>query len=191
MKQLNIKISVRLLMSVIVITILLVSAVAIFAISGDFAVPHTFTSGTKISASEMNANFQAIGQALPASKTGTASGTITLPSSGDYQTIATLAVTPPSNGYLQIFGRATVLATGGEQCFYISRTDSSGAVQLSQRNYSTCTSGNPGELNNVYPQGLVTAGTTLYFSLKAEAVGGSVQGASLSALFIPAPNQLP
>lgn len=195
MNLLNRKISVRVSMVVLVITILLVSVAVIYAVSSNFTVPNTFTSGTTISSSEMNANFQALGQALPASKTSVSSGSISIVDTTG-SNISSLAVTPPSNGYLLVFGRATVTAVSGPMLFFsISRTSASGDA-LAQ-DIVGGTRWEIGVIDLVYPQGAVTAGTTLYYSFKANVQlngptgTGTVEGASLSAIFIPAPNQLP
>lgn len=196
MNLLNRKISVRTLMAVLVITIILVSVAVIYA-GSNFAVPNIFTSGTTISSSQMNANFQAIGQQLPASKTSGPSGSISITDTTDIN-ISSLAVTPPSNGYLLVFGRATVTAvspSGTNLSVSISQTNASGDA-LAQ-NIVGGTRWEIGVIDLVYPQGAVTAGTTLYYSFKAKAQNmttsgtGTVEGASLSAIFIPAPNQLP
>lgn len=187
MKIFNRKISVRLSMAIIVITILLISVVVIFA-AGNFAVPYTFTAGSTISSSEVNANFQAIGGNLPASKTSASSGTLDITSSGLAE-ISSLAVTPSSNGYLLVFSRVTVTAidasaTGVQVCL----TPTSSSSYLNCHFISST-----GEYNTEYSQGAVAASNTLNYSFKAQGVGGNatVQAANISALFIPAPNQLP
>jgi hypothetical protein len=196
MKLFNKKISVKLSMAVIVITILLISVVVIFA-AGDFAVPYTFTSGATISSSEVNANFQAIGGNLPASKTSATSGTVNITSTSEYQTLANLTVTPSSSGYLLVFGHATLSSLSGSDSpavqFCMSKNDSAG-IQSADTKCEGLSSQDV--IDSVYPQGAVTAGTTLYYSLKSKIIGGTgvnavIQGAYLSAVFIPAPNQLP
>jgi len=192
MKILNRKISIRVLMAVLVITILLVSVVVIFAVSSNFAVPNTFTSGTTISASEMNANFTAIGQQLPYSKT-ISFGSTTLTAS-QQNVSGLLTVTPPANGYLILFGNATVSTTDSLAYVNIFASDSTG-VALNQDNggHGEPISGNPYVFNVQYSQGYVTANTPLYFYLGVHnnsVMGGTVQG-RLTAVFFPAPNQLP
>lgn len=190
MKILNKKIAIRVVIAVLVIAILLVSAVAIFAVSSNFTVPYTFSSGSKISASEMNANFQAIGQALPASKTISFS-TTTLTGIENQNVSGLLTVTPPANGYLIVFGHATLsLSPTSYAAVYIVPTDSTG-VPLSESSWNGYVFTNKTVYDVECPRGYVTANTTYYFFLAASgAAGDTIQG-SLSALFIPAPNQLP
>ena len=189
MKILNRKISIRVSMAILVITILLVSVVIIFAVSSNFTVPNTFTSGTTISASEMNANFQAIGQQLPYSKT-TSFGITTLTVGAEQNVSGILTVTPPMDGYLMLYVRDTVTTTTGnyiEVC--LNSTNSSGSTVIDSYCHAAYT-----EVNHNFPyaQGAVTAGTPLYFYVGTKFVqtATTVSG-SLSALFIPAPNQLP
>jgi hypothetical protein len=129
--------------------------------------PYTFSPGNTISSSQVNANLQALGQALPASKTSASSGTLTITSSATATptNITSLAVTSSSNGYLLVFGRATVTSASGDVTLCILPTDSSGVVDIGSGAYIG--SDSLGEMNMVYTRGAVTAGTTLYFSLGA------------------------
>jgi hypothetical protein len=56
-------------------------------------IPNTFSSGTTISSSQVNANFTALGNAMPAVKTATTAYII--PSSTTPVNILSLPVTPP------------------------------------------------------------------------------------------------
>lgn len=192
MKIFNRKISVRILMTVLVITILLVSVAVIFAVSSNFAVPYTFTSGTTISSSEVNANFQAIGQTLPASKTISFGAKTLLINTENQNVSGLLTVTPPANGYLIVFGHATIsLSPDSYASVYIVPTDSTG-VPLSESSWNGYFLTAMTVYDLAYSKGYVTANTPLYFYLGANLHGtsGTIQG-SLTALFIPAPNQLP
>ena len=186
MKKLNKKTAIGILIAILFVTFI---SVVVIASSSSFSVPYTFTSGTTISASEMNANFQAIGGNLPASKS-ISFGTTTITSTTQNFT-GILTVTPPANGYLILYARDTYTAQDSsisDVCIY--STDSSGSTVIDK--YCHALSGSETNHNYSYTQGLVTAGTPLYFYMGTDmGITGTTFSGSLSALFIPAPNTLP
>lgn len=60
--------------------------------------PNTFTSGTTISSSQVNANFLTLATAMPAAKTVVFSGALVSATTGTNMT--SLTVTPPSTGFI-------------------------------------------------------------------------------------------
>lgn len=183
-------------MAVLVITILLVSAAVIFAVSSNFTVPYTFTSGTTISASQMNANFQALGQALPVYKT-VSTGATPINLGGGVSNTISITVTPPSDGFLTLFARVPYTRTSAPSAPFdmiIYQTDSAGNYMAGPFN-STPFIETTGVATLSYPQGSVTANTPLYFACNYaffnQNATGTVQGGELTAVFIPATNQLP
>ena len=66
-------------------------------------VPNTFSSGTTISSSQVNANFTALGNAMPAAKTIT--GPFTWVTTTSPVDALSLTVTPPGNGYCDSVGK--------------------------------------------------------------------------------------
>jgi hypothetical protein len=186
MKILNRKISVKASMAIIVITILLISVIVIFAAGGNFTVPYTFTSGTTIKASEVNANFQAVGQALPAYKTMSFGPTTV---SGEDNNVSGLfTVTPSESGFLTVYVTGTA-TTGSDINICLCKADASGNMLSCYLGVGIPSSGL--SYANIYPQGYVTAGTPLHFYVKGSTMSGTTTQGTLSALFIPAPNQLP
>jgi len=114
MKQLNRKMSIGVWISVLVITILLVSVTVTFA--GGIALPNTFSPGTTISSSQVNANFQALNNALPAFSSsyqqfGSFGIGVSLPTG--ISAITPISFTPPANGYVIIFATAQIVINNG------------------------------------------------------------------------------
>ena len=196
MKQLNRKISVRVSMVVLVITILLVSV--IFAFGSNFAVPNTFTSGSTISASQMNANFQGLSQALPAYKNVMKSDSQALTS--DYKNYTSITVTPPSDGNIIFFVTAGVqlVSSNGEQGYvgvYITPTSDGAHIAGGADGYPLIADAAGGSvyggISFTYPVAGVTAGTPVTYYITTNGVNGtgSINWARVVALFVP--NALP
>lgn len=162
-------------------------------------VPNTFSSGTTISSSQVNANFTALGNAMPAVKSIATFYDTALPNSGTVVNIATLSVTPPVAGYIILTGSTHVgvdkaTADRNEANVYlttISATTSSNFTTL----INCCdTSGYkwvPLSITAVYP---VTGGVLQNFYLTAKRdtttnnvyVGHSLfGGVRLIAQFVP------
>lgn len=92
---------------VLVITALLAVAANTRA---DVTVPNTFTSGTTISSSQMNANFSTLATAMPGVKTiaGSFLTSVTGSTTNSATTITSISVTPPVSGNLIVIGSGTV-----------------------------------------------------------------------------------
>ena len=111
MKQLNRKLSIRVSMAVLVITILL--GITATASADQVILPYTFSSGTTISSSQVNSNFQALAQSMPGLKSVPGSGNVTL--SSGWQNLASITVTPPVDGILMFFASASGTITQGSK----------------------------------------------------------------------------
>ena len=73
----------------------------------DVTVPNTFTSGTSISSSQVNANFSTLANAMPGAKKTVAQGYIAI-SSTTGASLVSLAVTPPADGQVIVIGTGTI-----------------------------------------------------------------------------------
>jgi hypothetical protein len=191
MKIMNKKAAIGILIAILFVTFI---SVVVIASSSSFSVPYTFTSGTTISASEMNANFQAIAAKLPYSKV---SETVTNVAIGanTTNTIVTLTVTPPMDGYLKIYGRVNfsdvTISDTTSSCGIQIRVASSGLINAGSKSFITNISG---EYNDEIVQGAVTGGTsyTYYLNVNAwENTTATISSANMTAVFTPAPNTLP
>lgn len=72
----------------------------------DVAVPNTFTSGTTISSSQVNANFSTLANAMPGVKKTVAQGIHVITSTTG--ALVSLAVTPPTDGQVIVIGTGTI-----------------------------------------------------------------------------------
>jgi len=130
--KLNKKISISIWIIVLVITILLVFVGVVFApLITVVTAPYTFTTGTTISASQMNTNFQTLAQAMPALGTNNQeNGTIAV--STTWQNVASITFTPPSNGSVLLMATANVSigyqnsGAGGQTSVVLCLTPTSG-----------------------------------------------------------------
>jgi len=77
----------------------------------DVAVPNTFTSGTTISSSQVNANFSTLANAMPGAKisTGTFLTSITGTVSNNATSIMSISVTPPVSGNVIVIGSGAIV----------------------------------------------------------------------------------
>jgi hypothetical protein len=64
-------------------------------VSAQVTIPNTFSPGTTISSSEVNANFSTLSNAMPAVKQIKGEIWVTMPTSGTDLTVQSIAVTPP------------------------------------------------------------------------------------------------
>ena len=163
-------------------------------------VPNTFTSGTTISSSQVNANFTALGNAMPAVKAVESTNYTTVTSTSG-QNILSLTVTPPVNGYIILTGSGDVgiaQSVATNNYAYISLTTTSGA--FSAANSTSMVLGTsspiglqwvPLSITAVFP---VTGGvaTTFYLTAMRDAtgsntiyVGNYTTDTQLTALFVP------
>jgi hypothetical protein len=83
----------------------------------EVTIPNTFAAGRTISSSAVNANFQALADVLPAAKSVTTAGPITIsatipapPNRGS--ALQSLPVTLPASGKVMIFASGSVCVTG-------------------------------------------------------------------------------
>ena len=156
-------------------------------------VPNTFSSGTTISSTEVNNNFTALGNAMPAGKTAEATS---LALGGTYSNIITLPITAPTAGYvfltangmLQLSGKTTA----GYSSIYVGITNVSGGSPASN-NYTrfyldSSQAGSyeiPYGVHAIFP---VTAGLNTFYLVGIEN-GTSGSGAAyfnrLTVLFVP------
>lgn len=96
------------------IVLLMLSAALLLVLSApglaDVAVPNTFTSGTTISSSQVNANFSTLASAMPGVKTSTGAflTAITGTVSNNATSIMSISVTPPVSGNVIVIGSGTV-----------------------------------------------------------------------------------
>ena len=101
-------------------------------------VPNTFSSGTTISSSKVNENFQVLAQSMPGMKSGWG-GSVTLSTS--WQNITSVTVTPPADGMLLLLGTASVSITQGTSAGGASWGFSSAKICMTE------TSGGGGDCN--------------------------------------------
>lgn len=120
MKRLIRKMLIGVWVSVLVITILLVSVTVTFA---GGIVPNTFSPGTTISSSQVNANFQALSNALPAYhiySQGFGSGTLLPSGSSHVSALTSFSFTAPANGYVILFVNAQMTFNNSDGQAYSS-----------------------------------------------------------------------
>ena len=175
----------------------------------DVTVPNTFTSGTTISSSQVNANFSVLANAMPGVKKITSETfvtSITGTSSTNATNITSISVTPPVSGKVIVMGFGTIVFNQTTPKYNIatfSLSTTTGVTRYPE--YVTHSFGPEAEaapgvaqrvatsLNiiDVFP---VTGGvtTTIYLNAKRDTTGVNVIQAEypgLTALFVP--NTLP
>ncbi|MBI5043168.1 MAG: hypothetical protein HZC10_04930 [Nitrospirae bacterium] len=164
-------------------------------------VPNTFSSGTTISSSQVNANFTALGNAMPAVKTASLGASATL--TGSYSNVGSLTVTAPTAGFVQLTatGMAEILGktNAGYFFLYVGLTDTSSGIPAEgnfTRFYLTDTAtpaavtanyNIPYSVHSVFP---VAAGANTFYLVALET--GSPSGGSgrlwynrITAIFVP------
>lgn len=170
----------------------------------DVAVPNTFTSGTTISSSQVNANFSALANAMPGVKKTVAQGIHVITSTTGVSLVS-LAVTPPADGQVIVIGTGTItfLQANSANNFAtfslntVAGTWKSPAIVHTFGPYSNSAPGVgqlvAGSLNivDVFP---VTGGvtTTIYLNAHRDSTGVNTLQAEypgLTAIFVP--NTLP
>jgi hypothetical protein len=164
-------------------------------------IPNTFTSGTTAIASEVNENFTAIANAMPAVKTVTTTRTTEITVA--LVDIVSLTVTPPDDGFIILTGSSYVgvnqTVAANNYAFVYLTTISRGTsgtltfFRLDTQGGSADASWAPLSLTGVFP---VTGGVATTFFMTAErdnfganSVFVGFDHASLTAIFVP--NQLP
>lgn len=174
----------------------------------DVTIPNTFSSGTTISSSQMNANFSTLATAMPAAKSTTASviTTITGTSNGTATALVSLSVTPPLDGQILLIGTGTItLAQASTKYNFVTfwlSTSPTGNVpaRYATHSFGPHTEVSPGVAQDaasslcvidVFP---VAAGmtTTFYLNAKRDTTGlNTIWGEhpGLTAIFVP--NTLP
>jgi hypothetical protein len=81
-------------------------------------IPNTFTSGTTISSSQVNANFTAIANQMPAVKQSLSGIWITIPAAADQ--LSSISFTAPGTGYAMIFATGSIsLDTAASTASYV------------------------------------------------------------------------
>ena len=161
-------------------------------------VPNTFSSGTTISSSQVNANFTALGNAMPAAKTIT--GPFTWVTTTSPVDALSLTVTPPGNGFVIVSGSGTLglnVTTAGYSRIDVYLTTTSGGTSATARqflltNNTTYFNWAPFNVQDIFP---VTGGTPITFYLTAAKdavtsnyaayVGSSSNDTKLTAIFVP------
>jgi hypothetical protein len=98
----NTKVILILNLGIFMVILLLGNSIAVYA---QVNVPNTFSSGTTISSTQVNDNFNALAQSMPGIKTSIGGGAITLSSA--WQNIASITVTPPVDGLFFVLGSTT------------------------------------------------------------------------------------
>ncbi|MFZ3089719.1 MAG: hypothetical protein WA240_03755 [Nitrospirota bacterium] len=84
----------RQVVGLLVVVFLGITVIAYAAVT----VPNSFSTGTTISSSQVNANFTALGNAMPAVKNNASTTSCTLFTSTVAANVLSLAVTPPVDG---------------------------------------------------------------------------------------------
>jgi len=174
----------------------------------DVTIPNTFTSGTTISSSQMNANFTAVANQMPAVKQTLPGPWITITSTASELT--SISFTAPSNGYAMIFASGmmnvgtTTTSTIAYVCVDLDATSgyTGGCTPMGGTNSavrSDLPAGFPNTGNTGYaiPYSIikvipVTSGTTYHYYLNGLATGltfASLFQPSMTVLFVP--NLLP
>jgi hypothetical protein len=98
------------LRQVIVLLTIVALGASVFAYAA-ITIPYTFTAGTTAKSSEVNANFQALANAMPAVKAVTNASTA-LSITPSYNDILTITVTPPADGYVFLTANGTMEVSG-------------------------------------------------------------------------------
>lgn len=180
--------------------------VAVFSYAG-VSIPYTFTAGTTAKASEVNANFQALANAMPAVKTTYLNEKVITSTTGEQ--LNSIQVALPAAG--QVLVNATGIAciskhqTGYEDQLFVQISKAAGTVDIFQTNslrYATdaafiddlevnyidrC---NPFSINDVFNES--SAGTITYYlngskktNSPSSGIEFKVMGASFTALYVP------
>ncbi len=160
-------------------------------------VPNSFSSGATISSGQVNANFTALGNAMPAVKQSTPTSSLQL--SGTIANVTSITVTPPVAGYIVLTGSGTVEidpVTAGAMQARVHLSATSGGTSTTDYawfGYGT-TAGvggyvlHPFSVTRIFP---VTAGAAQTFYMTGqETVGATthttfVSQATLTAVFVP------
>ncbi len=93
------------LRQVVIMLTIVFSGVAVISY-GAVTIPNTFTPGKTISSGEVNSNFTALANQMPAVKTGYAGFNIAVEST--YTHIVTLSVTVPANGFVYLSANGSI-----------------------------------------------------------------------------------
>ena len=160
----------------------------------------TFTGGTAISASQVNANFAALANSMPAAKTVTGGFTsVTTVTTVD---ALSLTVTPPSDGFVIVTGSGNlginIATAGGQERINVYLTTTSGGTSGTHQfliSNPGVTGGQlwaPFSIQDIFP---VTGGTPSTFYLTAAKaavtatystfVGSEANDTRLTAVFVP------
>jgi len=159
-------------------------------------IPNTFSAGTTISASQMNANFTALGNAMPAGKQSTPTSSIQITATA--ANVTSITVTPPVAGYIILTGSGTVeidpLTPGAMQAKVYLSTTSGGTstTDYAWFGYGDTTGVgsyvlHPFSITRIFP---VTAGANTFYMTGNETLGDTthityVSQATLTAVFVP------
>jgi len=175
-----------------------------FALSpawAEVAIPNTFTPGTTAKANEVNANFSALANAMPAVKSIT-SATAKVITSTTGEEVLSISVTPPTDGYVLVIGSGTSgisQSSAGYNAIDVSLATTSETIDsanIVSDTLNTTTSyqqdWNPFSIFSVFP---VSGGVTSIFYLNARIHAGSTtatfyignwaEETKLTALFFP------
>ncbi len=185
------------------LTLLLVIPQAVFA---EVPIPNTFTSGTPISSSQVNANFTAIATSAPAVKQARqapAGVPIYINSASTPQNIYSITVTPPANGYVILIansnlGISQTQSAANGAAIYLTNASQATSTNEVYPYYTTPTGATangwvfiPFSITAVYP---VTSGVASTFYMTAVrdstgknyvGIGNSFNDTSITAIFVP------
>ena len=193
-----------------VVTMLLISFVGIAVFSfAAVSVPHTFTAGTTAKADEVNANFQALANALPAVKsTGNTYMADQFITSTGVTSPASVSVTVPAAGYVFVSASGAagfkIHNNGASSKLYLKLSDSN--IDMTQgEGMSVCSlsttipsfNGDNGQGSVAYPLNMTrvfpapSAGTyTYYLNARLGSAGPTgIVDITLNPLYVP--SQLP
>ncbi|MBI5180311.1 MAG: hypothetical protein HZA05_02780 [Nitrospirae bacterium] len=162
-------------------------------------VPNSFSTGTTISSSQVNANFTALGNAMPAVKTASFTNNPAFTST-TATSVGSITVTPPVDGYIILTGDAEVginqsVADNNYVYVYLATTSTGTTNAAFFRGPSTTGPALPFHWTNLSITGSfpVTGGiaTTFYITAARDGYGSNNvyvcanQGCRLTALFVP------
>jgi len=159
-------------------------------------VPNTFIAGAAISSGQVNTNFTALGNAMPAVKQSTP---VSIQITATVVDVTSITVTPPVAGYIILTGSGNVeidpVTPGSMQARVYLATTTGGTpiTNFAWVGYGDTTGVgiyvlHPFSLTRIFP---VTAGTAQTFYMTGNETTGAlghnthVSGATLTAVFVP------
>ena len=153
-------------------------------------VPNTFSSGTTISSAQVNANFTALGNAMPAAKTNGGNTSVLVSGTNiatDPTILNTFSATAPTDGVFLVYWSGYIYCAGSEIVENVLYVNSASTVLF---NVEACAA--VGEYRSVaahYVQP-ATTGTSYAFEMRARDFNGapnnmSVRDSRLTVLFVP------